>query len=351
MDGAISGSTVTRSSLKARGRRDAPAYDGELLAHGPDGVVGWAWRPNRPDTPVRVVLLSNDHLAGVGIADRFDIPMVQSRVGPGIPGFIITPRDLPGDRDSLVLSLRSEHGDVIGRPLEVVLPRDVASHGVNGASPHRAGTTQQGMILGFRDGALIGWVAADARSGEVPMLELHDGERQVTRQRAEPAGPTPRDAGSSFDRHPFALKLPTSLLDGLIHRLRVTISGGGVELAGGPVAFGPQSVSSLLDEVVGLREQVSKLTAAVDAIVSPFGPLQRQLIGTLCNRIAAFSEIQRDMVERELEALRSLSFATRETCTPGKTLVSSPRKSVPVRPNRSGKSSPSKSRMASSART
>ena len=107
----------------------------------------------------------------------------------------------------------------------------------------------------------------------------------------------------------FCFELPATLLDGTAHLLHVRIAGTAVELTNSPIGFGPLAVSDLIHEISSLRAEVKRLSKAVDFAVAPNGAFQSGLLRELCDRVAAYSEIQREAIESELDALRAMTFA------------------------------------------
>ncbi len=61
--------------------------------------------------------------------------------------------------------------------------------------------------------------------------------------------------------------------------------------------------------IAELRAEVAALRQAVAAISAPQGGLRQQLLTTLAERFAALAEIQRELIEAELDAFRALALA------------------------------------------
>jgi hypothetical protein len=74
--------------------------------------------------------------------------------------------------------------------------------------------------------------------------------------------------------------------------------------------LGPLPVKTVLDELVSLRATVNRLEQVVNRVVSPTGDIQAALVRVLSERVAALTEVQRETVERELDALRAFAFQT-----------------------------------------
>ncbi len=63
-----------------------------------------------------------------------------------------------------------------------------------------------------------------------------------------------------------------------------------------------------MNELAGLRTEVAGLSKLINQVTSPHGEFQGTVIRTLSERLAALAEIQRETVERELDALRAFAF-------------------------------------------
>jgi len=50
----------------------------------------------------------------------------------------------------------------------------------------------------------------------------------------------------------------------------------------------------------------------VNGLIAPDGSVQRQMLRTLAERVAAQAEIQREQMERDMAALRAMVFAAAE---------------------------------------
>jgi len=75
---------------------------------------------------------------------------------------------------------------------------------------------------------------------------------------------------------------------------------------------GARSGNADLEQAVAiaeLRAEVAALRAAVAEISAPQGGLQHRLLTALAERFAALSEIQRELIEAELDAFRALALA------------------------------------------
>jgi hypothetical protein len=294
---------ATKATSAAEHRKDisAAAVEGGLLALTPLGVVGWGWDPQSPAQPLHVMLAANDSVVGAGLANRFDLDLVRSRVGPGIPGFVINLSQPPTGSYPIRLTLRDRAGREFGTPLVVV-----DESAFERLMPATAMGPYEGMIDGLKDGALVGWARGTTQPESALVVELYDGTERLARQRAQLARDDLDLAGKG--KCGFAFDLPVTLLDDRAHSLRVVIGGTNLELNNGPVQFGPLAASRLFDEVTRLRQETDRLRALVETVVDPSGKVQFEIIRTLSERIGAFATVQRDMLERELDALRTLSL-------------------------------------------
>lgn len=279
----------------------APSAAGGLLAASPAGIVGWAWMPRSPEQMVDVVVLAGETVLGRLRADDFGLPLVRQRVGSGVPGFVLRPSVVPAGPYPVHIILRTASGEVLGENLQIGGPEQLEVH--TGPGPD---ARIEGVLDGFNVGQLIGWAWNSAAAAHALSVELYDGERFLSRSLADRYRPDLQAAHKRDGACGFALDLPVSLLDGKAHSLHVRVAGHGIELEGSPLSFGQLHISSLTDEMTNLRTQFSELVERVAQCVAPDGRLQGGLVRTLSERITAFSDIQREMVTREMEALRAL---------------------------------------------
>ncbi len=274
---------------------------GGLLAASPTGIVGWAWLPASPEKLVNVVVRAGETDLGRVKADDFGIDIVRKRVGAGVPGFCIRPALAPAGPYPLSITLHSETGDVLGGALHVQAPEQLDFHILPGPD-----AKVEGVVDGFNAGRISGWAWNSAAPGQPLGVELYDGARFLGRGQADMYRPDLRDAGKRDGACGFAIDLPASLLDGRTHSLQVCVAGHGIELQGSPLTFGQFQTGALAEEVAALRVEVAALAARVEPSLSPDGNFQAGLVRLLSDRVAALAELQRDVVAREMEALRAL---------------------------------------------
>lgn len=274
---------------------------GGLLAASPSGIVGWAWLPASPEQMLNVVVHAGETELGRARADDFGIDIVAKRVGAGVPGFRIRPAIAPAGPYPLSVTLRTENGEALGEALRVQTPEQLDFHILPGPD-----AKVEGVVDGFNAGRISGWAWNSAAPGHPLGVELYDGDRFVGRAHADMYRPDLRDAGKRDGACGFAIDLPVSLLDGHAHILQVRVAGHGIELQGSPLTFGQLHAGALAEELAALRAQVAALAARIEPSLSPDGNFQAGLVRLLSDRMAALAEIQRDMVTREMEALRAL---------------------------------------------
>lgn len=280
----------------------ADSREGALLAVTEAGIVGWAWDAANPNVPVQVVLLADDRPLATAIADRFDIGLVRDRAGPGLPGFAIRLAGLPPGRFPMQLALRDLTGIPLGPPITVHGAEELLR-----AIDH-ASDAYDGHIEGMRDGFLHGWVWNPAMPDVPVVVELFDGEERLARSVANQHRGDLQAAGKRGGACGFAFPLPAALLDGAPHTLRVRIAETRIEIGGGPLNFGQLTVMPLFEEVARLRLQIDRLARIVEQLTEPNSTFQRELVRALYERVHAYGEVQREMVERELDALRRIAL-------------------------------------------
>ena len=204
--------------------------------------------------------------------------------------------------------------DLTKAPSQTVLTQSVIAQGRSATSAPSVPAQPQpprieAAVEGLRDGKLVGWVwLPDVPSDELS-VDLYEGMQLLDRRTANEFRPALEQSGKRGGRCGFSFQLPASLLDGRAHSLTVRLTDGGTNLPNGTVQFGPLQVSTLVDEVVALRQAVERLTRIVEENFTADGKLPTELVRTLSDRVASFAEIQRDLVERELDALRAMAFA------------------------------------------
>jgi hypothetical protein len=297
-DTAVAASTVAVSVSGVNA-----TVEGDIISVTDAGVVGWAWDPANPRRAISVAIMHGDETIGVGIANIFDHELVRQRAGRGIPGFLVKPTRQPKGKYPVTLTLKVDDGPLLGTPLIIDDPAEleVLLSGTETA-------LYDGNVDFLQDGAVIGWIwSPDFPNHRVP-VEIWDGEERIDRTVAS----TYREDLVSLTKgdgyYGFRLELPLSLLDGRHHALRVRVPNSQYEIPGGAINFGPMAVSALMNELAGLRTEVAGLSKLINQVTSPHGEFQGAVIRTLSERLAALAEIQRETVERELDALRAFAF-------------------------------------------
>jgi hypothetical protein len=287
----------------ARHVRAGASIEGGLISLTLDGILGWAWDPANPAEPVTAIITSGDVVLGSGVADLYDHDLVRNHVGPGIPGFLIKPTKAPNGRPPIALTLKDEAGRTLGAPLVIDDPARLEPLSLEVERGEYEGYVDQ-----FRDGLLIGWAWSPASPDRPVIVELYEGDDRIDRTVASLYREDLAAAGKRGGHCGFRLELPVALLDDRVHRLEVKIANSRYGLPGGALVFGPLVAASLIKEVAALRAEVARLTSLVERVASPQGEVQTTLVRTVSERIAALAEVQRETVERELDALRAFAF-------------------------------------------
>jgi hypothetical protein len=281
-----------------------------LTAITADGLVGWAWSPIEPNRPVTVVIIANGLEVGRGVADRFDAAVSAAHGQSGRPGFCLRLAALPGGIYPLLLTLHDLAGRRLGPPFRVA---DIAQLlPITDAVP----ALYEGSVDQIREGIIAGW-ARDVHRPDIPLtIELLDGGQVIARVRADEFRDDLRAAGKGNGHHGYQLPMPIRLLDGQGHTLRVRIAGSKFELPRSPIAFGPLAPHDPAIAMQDLQSEVRRLSERVDALSDPSSRLLSDIVRQLSERMAALAEIQREAIERELDALRRLAFARPEAPPP-----------------------------------
>ncbi len=276
---------------------------GGLIAIEPDGVLGWATNPAEPESPVQVRLMIGGQVVADAVADRFEDARVRNLVGPGIGGFLARLAAPPTATYPCQISLHDPTGAPLGAPLPVRQPADLA-HLARQASADSV----EGHVDGLFDGVLMGWARDTSQPDRVLELELLDAEAPIGHARADRLREDLRQAGLHHGLYGYRFELPVGMLDGRAHSLSVRVAGTGVKLRGGPISFGPLATTALLTQFGALQAEVAKLREQVDALIAPDGSLQRRIMRVLAERLAAQSEIGREQLDRDIDALRIMVF-------------------------------------------
>jgi hypothetical protein len=280
---------------------------GGLIGIEPDGIVGWAWDRANPDAPVQVRLMAGAQLVAEAVANQFEDERVRTLVGPGIAGFITRLAAAPAGRYPLQLSLHDLSGTPLGASLPVASPAEIA-----GLIGLQSTATYEGNTDGIYDGTLKGWARDTADPDHALELELLDAGAPVAYANANMLREDLRQAGLHHGLYGFSFDLPVSLLDGRTHSLSVRIAATAITLRGGPIAFGPLATSALVSQLSALQGEVAGLRQQIAGLIAPDGPVQRRMLRTLAERVAAQAEIQHEQMERDMDALRAMVFAAAE---------------------------------------
>jgi hypothetical protein len=297
--------------VETRREHDGYSIEGGLISISDDGVLGWAWDPADPARVVTAVITHGDAVVGKGLADLFDHEIIRHRVGPGIPGFLIKLTRMPQANPPVVLTLKDEGGRTLGAPLVVDDPAKLQSFLLGSERD-----VYEGFVDQMRDGLLLGWAWSPSSPDRPVVVELYDGDDRIERTVASLHREDLAAAGKRDGHCGFRLELPVALLDDRVHTLKVRIANSRYDLGGGTIAFGPLSATSLFAEVAALRAEVTRLAKMVEFVASPQGEVQSSLVRILTERVAAITEIQRETIERELDALRAVAFGAAAVAAP-----------------------------------
>jgi hypothetical protein len=77
----------TNKNTSAPASLGPPLYEGFHDISNCDGLVGWAWDQNNPDSPIKVDIYDGDNLIATVTADEFRQDLVNARKGNGNHGF------------------------------------------------------------------------------------------------------------------------------------------------------------------------------------------------------------------------------------------------------------------------
>ena len=276
--------------------------EGLLAAIGSEGFEGWAWDPRQPYEPVEVELIANGAVLARGIADQFQMELVQSRIGNGMHAFCLKLDRLPDGPYPLIVSARiAGGGPVLRGQIEFKSPADF-----RGAVVDAAFHNYESMVDGIVDGQICGWIWNRSLPDTPVTVSLYDGLTHISDVVADDFRSDVAAAGKGSGYCAFAIALPLSVLDGALHSLHVRVAGTNHGLTNSPLGFGPNSARNLIDEIVQLRQEVATLTRQLAEVADPSNALNGRLAKALIQRMEAMLTIQRDAVDQELQALRTM---------------------------------------------
>jgi glycosyltransferase involved in cell wall biosynthesis len=248
--------------LAARGRRLRP--DGRAAASRlrgyveqvtRDGVLGWAFDPDAPDTRVAVGVFDNGVEIGRAVADLPRGDLARAGIGDGRHGFYVT---VPGGFSTGVrheIAVRSADGMCLASHADVVLETQ--------AAPET--TAPLGRLVGRLDSAdrrrVTGW-AQDAADPErrVGLVVTANGA-PVGRVLANLYRGDLEAAGRGSGRHSFAFALPACLASDETVQIRVLREADGAELPGSPFDLAAVSEAEEAEALKRLLDETQALLA------------------------------------------------------------------------------------------
>ncbi|MBY3757673.1 hypothetical protein GBZ26_09995 [Azospirillum formosense] len=276
--------------------------EGFLVAAGSEGFEGWAWDPRQPYEPVEVELTANGAVLARGIADHFQMELVQSRIGNGMHAFRLKLDRLPDAPYPLIVTARiAGGGPALGGQLEFKSPADF-----QGIVADAAFRDYESMVDGIVNGQICGWIWNRSLPDAPVTVSLYDGLTHIGDVIADDFRGDVAAAGKGSGRCAFAIDLPLSVLDGALHSLHVRVADTNHELTNSPLGFGPNSARNLIDEIAQLRQEVATLTRQLSEVADPSNALNGRLAKALMQRMEAMLTIQRDAVDQEMRALRTM---------------------------------------------
>ena len=196
-------------------------YVGEIRALHGEIVVGWAFRPERPDERVVVEILCDGYPVTLATADMFEADLRDRGIGDGCHAFVAA---LPARilvACSRITARIANEGTALSGALS---PR---ARRAEGAVPLRGEVRSDG---GLR---LTGWVWDSSRPDHHLNLRIMEGNRQVAAVTANERRADLVAARIGGGDHGFTVWLPLDFADGHPHQVRV-IDEEGAEIAGSP---------------------------------------------------------------------------------------------------------------------
>jgi O-antigen biosynthesis protein len=242
-------------------------YVGEIRALHGEIVVGWAFRPERPDERVVVEILSDGYPVALATADMFEADLRDRGIGDGCHAFVAAlPARILVACNRITVRIANDGTALSG----TLSPR---ARRVEGAVPLRGEVRSDG---GLR---LTGWVWDSSRPDHHLNLRIVEGNRQVAAVTANERRADLIAARIGGGDHGFTVWLPLDFADGHPHQVRV-IDEEGAEIAGSPtVVLACSPGASAL------------LRRALEGLAMPLGPELADTLSVIEQQLRSYERL------------------------------------------------------------
>ncbi|MGF7206210.1 GT2 family glycosyltransferase [Skermanella aerolata] len=226
------------------------SYVGELRALHGETVVGWAFRPDRPEERTVVEILIDGYPVTLATADMFESSLRDRGIGDGCHAF--------------VAALPSRTLTACGR-ITVRIANDgtVLPGAVSPQAPGTGPVPLRGEVRSDGGLRLTGWVWDPSRPDHHSVIRLIEGNRQVAALTANERRADLVGARIGSGDHGFTAWLPLEFADGKPRQVLV-LDEEGTEIAGSPVTV----LASSAGASTLLRRTVETLALPADPRVA-----------------------------------------------------------------------------------
>lgn len=277
---------VAAKTIKAGTSKPSAAkpddIEGELFRSKEKGITGWVWNRTLPYEALTVELVMGETVLATAQADELDLSLLDRQIGNGKHAFTLQLETWPEASYPASIIVRVAGTKfVVG---EVLVRGDHDLVGIVKSAP-------MGHCDGFIRGALQGWAIDRANPDSPISVDLLDNGVVIA---TIPCGEYRKDvkeSGIGDGYCGFRFELPLSFLDGELHTISVCFSDVQHPLVNGTFMFGVTGPSQLTKQLSAINMRMTK----IDGYASE-----------LARRHEALITIQRDSIERELQALRRL---------------------------------------------
>jgi len=238
-----------------------------------EGIVGWAWDPERPNSALDVDLLLGDEYVETTRADVADPELATRGIGDGSHAFHFKLDRIPNVPCELFARVAGT--DVTFGPL-------VIENNVDLAKALAPQTRYEGMVDDFmrNKGRIHGWVWDKMNPSRRVRVTLRDWNEPLSEVKADIYRQGLEHQKKSDGKCAFAIRLPvTPVLDGRPHTLRITVEDTDYQLPGSPIHYDPAMARELVEVIALWREDVLRIEAALsrlDQLVEQLEAKRRQ---------------------------------------------------------------------------
>jgi RHS repeat-associated protein len=201
----------------------APNYGGWLDGADCNGISGWVWNANQPNTPVNVDIYDGNTLIETVAANLFRQDLVNAGIGNGSHGYsIATPASLKnGAAHTIHVKFAGTSAELSGSPKSITCQAPASS-------------AYGGWLDGANCNVIGGW-AWDANQPNTPInVEIYDGTTLIATAAASQFRQDLLNAGLGNGYHGYTIVTPASLKNGAAHTIRVKFASTAAELSGSP---------------------------------------------------------------------------------------------------------------------